>query len=226
MVATLLAIAAPSAIAQSATADAALQGAVRAAIESAVRQRIDGDAVVQISDLRIVTSRPDAAGALVATPAPGTRTERPARFTLRWPGTAAFGEAACVVRVETVHLRAARQLERGTVLRDGDFERVREGIGSAPLKPLPQELSGGRVLRDVKAGTVLGPPLVALGAMVRSGDEVFTFVRAPGLEVRGRAVAAQSGDLGEVIRVVNRDSGRPLRGRVVARGEVEVIHGR
>ena len=61
-------------------------------------------------------------------------------------------------------------------------------------------------------------------ALVRSGRDVVTLARIEGLEVRGRAVAVQSGDLGEVVLVVNPDSRKRLRGRVVGPALVEVLH--
>jgi flagella basal body P-ring formation protein FlgA len=54
---------------------------------------------------------------------------------------------------------------------------------------------------------------------------VVTVAREGGLEVRGRAVAAQSGELGRTVIVVNPDSRKRLYGRVVAEGVVEVRHG-
>jgi flagella basal body P-ring formation protein FlgA len=56
-------------------------------------------------------------------------------------------------------------------------------------------------------------------------DEVATIARVEGLEIRSRAVATQSGELGDVIWVVNPDSRKRLRARVVGPGLVEVGHG-
>jgi flagella basal body P-ring formation protein FlgA len=46
-----------------------------------------------------------------------------------------------------------------------------------------------------------------------------------GIVAHGLAIATENGRLGAVVRVVNPDSKRTLVGRVVGRGEVEVIHG-
>jgi len=45
-----------------------------------------------------------------------------------------------------------------------------------------------------------------------------------GIEAEARMVAADNGDKGSVIRVVNPESRRSIRARVVAAGVVEVIH--
>jgi flagella basal body P-ring formation protein FlgA len=54
---------------------------------------------------------------------------------------------------------------------------------------------------------------------------VVTVARIGALEIRGRAIAAQSGSLGETVIVVNPESRKRLRGRIVADATVEVMHG-
>jgi flagella basal body P-ring formation protein FlgA len=49
--------------------------------------------------------------------------------------------------------------------------------------------------------------------------------RVGGLEVRGRAIAFQSGSAGDTVIVVNPDSRKRLRGRVIGPALVEVLHG-
>jgi flagella basal body P-ring formation protein FlgA len=43
------------------------------------------------------------------------------------------------------------------------------------------------------------------------------------VQAEGRAIASQSGGPGDLIRLVNPESRRTLQGRIVARGEVEVL---
>jgi flagella basal body P-ring formation protein FlgA len=45
------------------------------------------------------------------------------------------------------------------------------------------------------------------------------------VEITAVGIAQQSGAVGDVIRLVNQDSRRGLRGRVTGKGEVEVVHG-
>jgi flagella basal body P-ring formation protein FlgA len=66
--------------------------------------------------------------------------------------------------------------------------------------------------------------MVAPVPLVRSGDEVRTRVRVGAMEAVGLTVAQQTGQLGDVIRVINRNSHRALRGRIVGPQEIEVIH--
>lgn len=56
---------------------------------------------------------------------------------------------------------------------------------------------------------------------VKSGDVVEVVYKSGSLEVSFQAVAVDSGTIGRVIRIRRED--RMLRGKVVARGRVEVI---
>ena len=195
------------------------------AIEEAVRQRLGADAVVRVSALYVRLTPPVIGARLVAMPEPGARLGRPMRFALRWIGARGLGEAGCIVRVEAPHQRTRRPLPRGHVISEADVEQGAGEIGDVPLRALPADVRGARTRRDLAAGTVLSAAMVVVPPLVKGGDPVVAVVRLPGMEARGRAVASQSGELGEVIRVVNPESGRSLRARVTARGEVEVIHG-
>jgi len=62
--------------------------------------------------------------------------------------------------------------------------------------------------------------------LVRAGDRVRAVARVGGVEAVVIAIAEQSGSAQQVIRVVNPDSRRAIRARVVAPGEVEVVNGR
>jgi flagella basal body P-ring formation protein FlgA len=60
--------------------------------------------------------------------------------------------------------------------------------------------------------------------LVRAGQEVLGIARVGGIEAEARLVAADNGEVGSVIRVVNPQSRRPLKARVIRAGVVEVIH--
>jgi flagellar basal body P-ring formation protein FlgA len=126
------------------------------------------------------------------------------------------------------HLRARRALAHRAVLEPADLERVTADVGRMPLEALPDErlLTGARVARPIAEGKPVLASMVTSTQLVKSGDEVQTVVRIGALEARGSAVAAQSGVLGDEIRVVNVESKRALKARVTGEGEVEVIHER
>lgn len=64
-----------------------------------------------------------------------------------------------------------------------------------------------------------GPPAILRGQPVR------LVVRGGGVEIETHAEPLQNGSVGDVIRVRPRKSGEALLARVVAHGEVEVLHG-
>jgi flagella basal body P-ring formation protein FlgA len=164
-----------------------------------------------------------------AVPEPGSRTGGAVRFVLYTGVDGAerrAGRLTAVVDVAAPHVRttaahpAHATLEADAVLAEhGSVGRVVFG----PL-PLHEAVTGRRLRRAVAADTVLTAADLERVALVRSGRDVVTLARIDGLEVRGRAVAVQSGDLGEVVLVVNPDSRKRLRGRVVGPALVEVLH--
>lgn len=198
---------------------------VREAVAQAVAGRFGPGATATVSDLRVQFAPSRPVGRLTARVEPGARVGGTIRFTLRWADGRHAGEGDAAVRVDTECARALRDLDRGAHLAAGDYEVARGDVGRALLRRCPRDLVGARVLRPLGAGEVVAPPAISVAPLVRSGDQVVTRVRAPGIEVSGKGVASQSGELGDVIRVVNPESGRALRARVTGRGEVEVIHG-
>jgi flagella basal body P-ring formation protein FlgA len=221
MVAALLVVG----LAVAAGADDIAAPDVEAAIRAAVSARLGVAADVKITDLRVRRLATRTGGALVATPEPASRLGNLVRFALEYADGRAAGQATARVSAAAPHLRATRDLPRGHVVEVGDVAKVNDDVGGMPLRPLPCDVVGARVVLPLPAGSALTPAAIAMAPLVKSGDNVVTRVRIPGIEVRGRAVASQDGNLGEVIRAVNPDSRRPLKVRVIARGEVEVVHG-
>lgn len=221
-------VAAVALLASAPSVSLASQGAearVEAAISAAVRMRLGVEAAVTMTDVHVRWLHEPPPGGIVATPEPASRLGSRVRFSLRQPDGRAAGHATALVQASATHLRAARDLARGHVVTAGDVEAVTGDLGRAPLRALPHDVMGARVLLPLAAGTLLTPQAIAVPPLVRSGDAVVARVRVPGLEVRGRAVAAQDGELGAIIRAINPESRRPLKVRVIGRGEVEVVHG-
>jgi flagella basal body P-ring formation protein FlgA len=78
----------------------------------------------------------------------------------------------------------------------------------------------------VPAGGVLGPGSLVLRRAVEPGDRVTAIAIAGAVQVSAELEAADGGDPGDVIRVVNRETRRSLRGRVIGDGTVEVGYAR
>lgn len=201
---------------------------VTAAIGRAVRLRMGADVDVSISGLRVLG--PVGEGdELQAIPEPGAKVGGPMRFALRAGQRGAdmvrIGRAEALVTVRALHARASRDISAGTVITEADIEMVIDSPGRVPLRPVSPVAPGMKALRDIRSGAVLRARMFTATALVRAGDDVVTRVSVGGVEVTGRAIAAQDGQFGRVIRVVNPDSGKRLRGRVVGEREVEVFHG-
>jgi flagella basal body P-ring formation protein FlgA len=135
------------------------------------------------------------------------------------------GEATAIVQVSGPHVRARRTIDVGRGLTLDDIEIGDGPIDGAPLRRLPAfgDVLGARVLRAVAAGDPIVDGVLVGVPVVRAGDRVRATVRGPGIEVAVVAVAEQSGMPDQIIRVVNPDSRRVVRARVVAKGEVEVL---
>jgi flagella basal body P-ring formation protein FlgA len=203
---------------------------VGAAIVEAVASRM-GDAHVIVEHVEIfnVTDAPT----IQAVPGPDARAGQVVQFTLLAPaaaGTGArvinLGRASAFVRVEAPHARAARLIPRGKAIDLDDLEESNADVLGVPLRRLPTraELSGGRALRNLAPGEIVTGAAMSATPAVRSGQLVRARVVLGGVEVSAMVVAAQNGDVGTVIRAVNRESRRELRVKVVSDGLVEVTH--
>jgi flagella basal body P-ring formation protein FlgA len=211
-----------------AAADAAVEASVRLAIVGTVEDRVGDDVIVTVDALRVTGTIP--AGPLVAVPESSARSGRPSVFALSAANPHGVrrrvGSAVATVRLEGRYVRAGRSLARGDVVEERDLVETQGALDDVPLRPLPgrEAIVGARLARDVAAGDVLTDTVVRARPLVQSGDEVIVRARVGGIEAQGRAIAAQTGGPGAVIQVVNPETRRMLKGRVVARGQVEVIH--
>ena len=207
--------------------DTIVETAVRTALVAALQARLGAGCDITIESLEVqinVTS-----SSLAAIPAPGARLGGLVRFTLvaSRAGRPAMrvGTARAIVRVTAAHSRAARHVARGALLSREDIETVVTDLGTLPIEPLVpvDEILGGRAIRDLASGEVIGLAKVAPRSVVRSGEVVTVKAVVGSVEVSSRAVAAQSGTRGQVIRLVNPASHRSFKGRVIGAGEVEVL---
>ena len=204
-----------------------VEAAVTAAAQ-AVREAFGGDADVQIT-APVLTLVPGAGAIVRAVPEPSSRTGGPVRFVLYGDELAAparIGRLGAEVRVTSLHVRARQRVPVGEPLTTDVIEAVRADVGRQPLAPLPslEALRGLTTRKTLQPGEVITRVAAVVPALVNSGDEVVTIARVGALEVRGRAIAAQSGSLGATVIVVNPDSKKRLRARVVAEALVEVLH--
>jgi flagella basal body P-ring formation protein FlgA len=203
---------------------------VKAAVRSAVETRLGRRVEVTLDDFTCaLTTNP--AQALAATPDPLARTGRSVRFAITTAAVGPrgyairLGSASAVVRVSGPHVRAARTLSPGGTIAADDLQIVTGTFDGLMLRRLPSQsdLVGARLMRGVREGEPIATDAVVIPPVVRSGDQVRLTVRQGGVEAAVTAVAEQTASIGQVIRVVNASSHRPLRARVTAPGEAEVV---
>lgn len=178
--------------------------------------------------VHVVDSLP--AGSFVsAAPDPMGRLGGEMNFTLipAGPGARAIRVRA---RVDVVggHVRARRQILRGHIVTAEDVEMIDGPVTGVPVKRLPElsQIVGQHALRPVEAGQVVESSSVAVRHLVQAGDTVTVVAVQGAVRVTAQFVAADSGDPGDIVRVVNKDTHRSIRVRVVNKGIVEVIDAR
>ncbi|MDO8834112.1 MAG: flagellar basal body P-ring formation chaperone FlgA [Vicinamibacterales bacterium] len=206
--------------------------AVRLALIQAVRLRMGEQAAVRLEHVAFTLAGPADTTGLTAAPEPGSRLGRPVRFALLLPPSngrprpSRVGSATAHVFVAVEHARAARAVARGTTLDDTDLATSHDELGPVPLVPVPvrADMIGSRAVRDLLAGEVLTTALVRTQPLVKAGETVRTTVKLGGIEAVGQAVAQQSGQRHDRIRLINPESRRPLFGRITGPGNVEVLH--
>jgi flagella basal body P-ring formation protein FlgA len=209
------------------------ESAVRQAVARAVKARMGQDADVRIEDLAFTTTPAPEGAVLAAIPEPGARLARQNRFSLQWVVSAdgggrrtrPAGHLSAKVFVAIGHVRTTRGITRGEVCADTDVGASSGEVGAVLLQRLPDlsDVVGAKGLRPMAADDVVTRQAVQVRPSVVSGDVVAVQASVDGVTVQGEAVAQQSGREGDIIRVMNRESRRPLKARVVGPRKVEVI---
>ena len=222
VLATTMAAAAPR------TAD--IPQEVRAALVATLRGRLGPDVTLEFSELTCrLTS--DTTMDLTATPEPSARLGGTIRFTLTAAGARGhamrIGEATALVNGTGPFIRTTRAVSAGHSLTAEDIELRVGPIADMPLKRLPTlaESLGARTNRPLGQHETIVVGSIAPVSLVHVGQHVRITVRSGAVEAVLVGVAEQNGALEQVIRVVNPDSRRVLRARVMAEGEVEVVNG-
>ena len=223
----LVACAGTSVLAQTGTAS--LESRVADALEAEVRSRMGASAVVSVDHVEIaVRSRVE--GSVGVTIAPDSRLDAPVEFGIVGPGRSgravSIGRGRASVQVSVSHAVAARTVTRGTVLTASDLADVVGPPGAVPVRRLPTVagLVGATLRRDAASGEVVTTQSVNLPPAVRVGDVVQARASIGSVQVMGALTVLDNGAEGAIVRVVNRESRREVRARVIRPGVVEVIH--
>jgi flagella basal body P-ring formation protein FlgA len=206
-----------------------VQQRVEAALAAEVRARLGGSASVSVTNLE-VAMRQDTRESIAVVPWPQARLGGPVEFVVIGAGASGrpvqVGRGRADVGVTVAHAQAARTLARGTVISDGDLVAVTSAPGRVPLRRLPtaRELVGATTRRDLAAGEVFTRDAAALPLAVRAGDAVQAIASVGAVQITAELTAVDNGAEGSIVRVVNRQTRRELRAKVLRVGVVEVIH--
>jgi flagella basal body P-ring formation protein FlgA len=208
----------------SVTAHAAAPGvdAVPAAdaIRAAILERVGASAEVTIHALeplregRFREARPD----------PLARLGRPVQFTLI-PESGAPVKVVASFDVVADHATTVVAIGRGHTIDLEDLTPRRAALRDVPMRLISSAamLAGARALRPIPAGALVQTSFVAMRRAIEPGDPVTAVAIAGPIEVSATLVAADGGAIGATIRVVNPDTRRVIRGRIVGDGKVQVI---
>jgi len=209
---------------------------VRAAIVAAVKARVGGDAEVIVDRVQIFTASKRevcrAASVCQVTPDPAARIGRTIRFTLsairRDGATVHFervGAAEAAVTVTAPITRATTAIRRGELVSAASVESVQQPLSGLPLRRMPAaaELVGAKALRDIAPGEQLSAGMVLVPPAIRTGQHVTAISRVGDVEVSATLMAAESGVSGDIIRLVNPDSRRAMRARILSSSRVEIV---
>lgn len=206
-----------------------LEARVAQAIAAEVRTRMGADAQISVEHVE-VTVRKGLTGTIAVSLPPTARLGVPLEFGI--VGTSASGRGAWMGRgradviVTVPHAVTARTITHGTVLTDADVTEVFGPPGNVPLQRLPTvgKLQGATLRRDAGDGEVVTAQHVVLPPAVRAGDVVQARAFIGPVEVIGELTVMDSAAEGATVRVVNRESKKEMRARVVRAGVVEVLH--
>jgi flagella basal body P-ring formation protein FlgA len=156
---------------------------------------------------------------------PSARIGGPVGITI-YTGQAASVRVSADVKVVVDYVVVGLPVAGGKVLAAADLKAVRGVVAQVPFRRLPTlvEVVGARALRPLAPGEVIQPSFIAAIPMVRAGQTVTATARVGGVEASLTFIAVDGGAAGDVIRIVNPDTKRTLRARIVSTGLVEVIN--
>ena len=160
-----------------------------------------------------------------ASPDPAAWLGKPMRFSLV-TGAGLATAAGADLRVVGEYAVPTQAIVAGHVLTADDVKSTKGELRDLPLRRLPtaESVIGAKALRMMAAGTTIQSSFVIVRRLIEPGDKVTVVAAAGGIEVTATLVAADGGQAGDVIRVVNPDTRKYLRGRILRAGFVEVIH--
>ncbi len=105
-----------------------------------------------------------------------------------------------------------------------DISLVRHDIGSLSKEffTAPEQVTGMKIRRNLRAGTVLSGDMLVSPQLIGRGEQVNIRVIRAGIRIEMKGTALENGKEGDRIRVRNEQSQRIVTGVVLERGLVQV----
>ena len=126
--------------------------------------------------------------------------------------------------LETEVLIATTTVNRGVRLNESMFERkLRRGRLPSDLIFGTDQLNHLQANRIIVAGDALRRSMVSLAPAIKKGDLIQIRIEKGALSVSALVRALSDGSVGDVIEVVNAESGRPLRAKIIDIGSLEIL---
>jgi len=193
---------------------------LRRAVASLVLERMGRDASV---DVRGFTPDWDESFVKVSID-PSARIGGAVWITI-FTGPAKSSRVRAEVAVVVDYVCASRPLSAGQAITAEDLTPVRGAVTGVPFRRLPTmvDLVGGRALRSLAASEVIQSGFIQAVPLVRAGQAITATAHIGMVEVSSTFTAVDNGAKDDVIRIVNPETKRTLRARVVGTGLVEVI---
>jgi flagella basal body P-ring formation protein FlgA len=193
-------------------------------IRAAVLERLGPDVELNVT---VLSAPAEPALFRSATPAPSAWLGKAIRFSLISANGRSVA-ATAEIRVVATYATTTHSISRGQVLKADDIAEAKSELRDLPLRRLPtvDGLVGAKALRPLAAGTAVQASFVQVRRIIEPGDKVTAVAGAGAIEVTATLVAADGGGIGDVIRVVNPETRRYVRARIVRSGFVEVMHER
>ncbi len=131
---------------------------------------------------------------------------------------------SCRILITREVVRAARNIQRGTVILTEDLEMIQETTMRRQGDALVQkeEAVGKQTSRSIRAGTTLTAAMVQEPPVVERGNTVIILAENDFLKITTRGEALENGRMGESVRVKNLQSGKEFSSIVTGPGWVAV----
>ena len=119
---------------------------------------------------------------------------------------------------------AVKSLRKGTILSPSNLTLAVKNLNEVSSPGLDlNSFSGKKLIRNIKAGTVITSPMITTLPLIKRGERVKIVISSGPLHLSATGIARTDGKRDQMIRVQNINSNKIIHCRVAAPGLVEVL---